>query len=73
MTYEKNAFNSLLVTQLKKKSITEQPYLSNLVQMDEKHPRMQKKEKKNTIISKISMKIVIFIEYDNNSSTEVYW
>ena len=39
--------------------------------MDKKNPRMQNYEKNNFII-KISMKIVIIIDYNNNSSTVVY-
>ena len=53
-------------------SKTEQPDLSNLVQMDEKNIQECKNDERNTFITKIYMKIFIIIDYDNNSSTVVY-
>ena len=41
--------------------------------MDEKNIRECNNNERNTFIIKISMKIVIIIDYDNNFSTVVYW
>ena len=55
-----------------KNAKAEQPGLSNHVQMDEKNIQECKNNERNTFIIKISMKIVITIDYDNNSSTVIY-
>ena len=55
-----------------KNSQMEQPDLSDYVQIDRKNSQECTNNERNAFIIKITVKIVIIIDYDNNSSTVVY-